>query len=142
IPYKGAAPAVQDVMGGQVPFMFVDTAAGAQQIAAGNLVAIGVASPQRVPGFDTIPTLQEQGLKGFEAYAWQGLVAPDGTPKAVIDHLTRALNGALASEAVKQRFKALGLEAIPSTPQEMADYAKSEREKWGEVIKANKLKLD
>lgn len=142
VPYKGAAPAVQDVMGGQVPFMFVDTAGGYQYIEAGKLVAIGVASPQRVPGFDKIPTLAEQGLKGFEAYAWQGIVAPDGTPKEAIDKLNKALNDALASPQVKERFKTLGLEAIPSSPQEMADYAKSEREKWGKVIKANHLTLD
>jgi tripartite-type tricarboxylate transporter receptor subunit TctC len=73
VPYRGAAPAVQDVAGGQLPFMFVDTAAGMAFINAGRLRAIGIASPKRVKNFETIPTLDEQGLKGFEAFAWQGL---------------------------------------------------------------------
>ena len=74
VPYRGAAPAVQDLMGGQVPFMFVDTASGYQHIASGKLKAIGVASAQRLPTMKEIPTLSEQGLAGFEAYAWPGLV--------------------------------------------------------------------
>lgn len=142
VPYKGAAPAVQDVMGGQVPFMFVDTASGAPHIRAGKLRAIGVASPKRVRGFETVQTLDEQGLKGFEAYAWQGMVVPAKTPPAAIDTLNKALVKAIGTDAVKERFQGLGLEAIPSTAQEMAAYAKSEREKWGKVIKAKNIKLD
>jgi tripartite-type tricarboxylate transporter receptor subunit TctC len=141
-PYKGAAPAVQDVMGGQIPFMFVDTASGAQHIKAGKLKAIGVASLKRLPGFETIPTLDEQGLKGFEAYAWQGMVVPAKTPAATIEILNKALVKAIATDSVKERFQTLGLEAIPSSPQEMGAYARAEREKWGKVIKAKGIKLD
>ena len=141
-PYKGAAPAVQDVIGGQIPFMFVDTAVGASHIRAGKLKAIGVASPKRVQNFDTIPTLDEQGLKGFEAYAWQGMVVPAKTPAPVIDTLNKALVKAINSDAAKARFQALGLEAIPGTPKEMGAYANAEREKWGRVIKAQGIKLD
>jgi tripartite-type tricarboxylate transporter receptor subunit TctC len=142
VPYRGAAPAVQDVIGGQVPFMFVDTASGYPHILSGKLRPIGVASPKRVPGFDTIPTLAEQGLKGFEAYAWQGLVVPAATPPDVVAALTKALTQALDSTAVKARFQTLGLEAIPSTPAQMAAYAKAEREKWGQVIRASNIRLD
>ena len=85
---------------------------------------------------------QEQGLKGFEAYAWQGLVAPAGTPPAVIEQLNRALVSALETTAVKARFQTLGLEAIPSTPAQMAAYAKAEREKWGLVIRAANIKVE
>ena len=141
-PYKGAAPAVQDVIGGQIPFMFVDTAVGASHIRAGKLKAIGVASPKRVQGFDTIPTLDEQGLKGFEAYAWQGMVAPAKTPAAAIETLNKALVMAINSDAAKARFQALGLEAIPGSPKEMGTYAGAERVKWGRVIKAQGIKLD
>jgi tripartite-type tricarboxylate transporter receptor subunit TctC len=141
-PYKGAAPAVQDVMGGQVPFMFVDTASGAPHIKAGKLKAIGVASLKRIPNFETIPTLDEQGLKGFEAYAWQGMVAPARTPAAHIEILNKALVKAIATDAVKERFQTLGLEAIPGNPQEMGAYARTEREKWGKVIKTKGIKLD
>lgn len=141
-PYKGAAPAVQDVIAGQVPFMFVDTAVGGAHIRAGKLKAIGIASPSRVQGFDTIPTLNEQGLKGFEAYAWQGMVAPAKTPAAAVETLNKALVKAINSEAAKARFQALGLEAIPGSPTEMGAYANSEREKWGKVIKAKGIRLD
>lgn len=141
-PYKGAAPAVQDVIGGQLPFMIVDTAVGGPHIRAGKLKAIGVASLKRVQGFETIPTLDEQGLKGFEAYAWQGMVAPAKTPAAAIGKLNTALVAAINSDAAKARFQTLGLEAIPGTPAEMAAYAKGEREKWGKVIKSKGIKLD
>ena len=142
VPYRGAAPAVQDVVGGQVPFMFIDTAGGYPHIMAGKLRPIGIASPKRVKNFDAIPTLAEQGLKGFEAYAWQGLVVPTGTPQAVIDTLNKALVAALDSTPVKARFQTLGLEAIPSTPAQMASYAKAEREKWSQVIRANNIRVE
>jgi tripartite-type tricarboxylate transporter receptor subunit TctC len=141
-PYRGAAPAVQDLVGGQVQFMFVDTASGYPHILSGKLRALGVASAKRLASFDTVPTLHEQGLKGFEAYAWQGLVVPAGTPPQVIDSLNQALVSALRTTAAKARFQTLGLEAIPSTPQQMAEYAKSEREKWGKVIRASNIRLD
>jgi tripartite-type tricarboxylate transporter receptor subunit TctC len=142
VPYRGAAPAVQDVIGGQVPFMFVDTASGYPHILSGKLRAIGVASAKRVAGFDTVPTLIEQGINGFEAYAWQGLVVPAATPPDVVASLNKALTAALETTAVKARFQTLGLEAIASTPAQMAAYAKSEREKWGQVIRANNIRLD
>jgi tripartite-type tricarboxylate transporter receptor subunit TctC len=142
VPYRGAAPAVQDVVGGQVPFMFVDTASGYAHIQSGKLRPLGVASPKRVKNFEAIPTLAEQGLKGFEAYAWQGLVVPAATPQPVVDQLAKALRAALDTTTVKARFQTLGLEAIPSTPKEMADYARTERAKWGEVIRAAGIKLD
>lgn len=142
VPYRGAAPAVQDVIGGQVPFMFVDTAAGYPHILSGKLRPIGIASPKRVAGFETIPTLAEQGMGGFEAYAWQGLAVPAATPPATVAALSKALQTALDTTAVKARFQTLGLEALPGTPAQMAAYAKSEREKWGQVIRASNIRLD
>jgi tripartite-type tricarboxylate transporter receptor subunit TctC len=142
VPYRGAAPAVQDVVGGQVPFMFIDTAAGRQLINAGKLQPIGIASMQRVAGFDAIPTLDEQGLKGFEAYAWQGLVIPKGTPPEIVGKLNEALLKAIDTPPVKTRLHELGLESTPSSPAEMDDYAAAERRKWGEVIKASGIKAD
>lgn len=142
VPYKGAAPALQDVAGGQVPMMFVDTAAGQSFIASGKLRAIGVASPQRLKTLETVPTLAEQGLRGFEAFAWQGLVVPTGTPADVMATLNQALRAALEAPAVKERLQALGLESTPSTPAQMADYVRSERAKWGAVIKAAGIQVD
>jgi Uncharacterized protein conserved in bacteria len=142
VPYKGAAPAVQDVVAGQVPMMFVDTASGQQFIASGRLRPIGIASLERVEGFSDIPTLDEQGLKSFEAYAWQGLVVPKGSPAAAIEKLNEALRKALAAPEVKERLKALGLQATPSSPAEMDAYAERERAKWGPVIKSAGIKAD
>jgi len=140
--YRGAAPAVQDVIGGQVPTMFVDTASGYQHIQSGRLIPIGVASPKRIATFSSLPTLAEQGMKGFEAYAWQGLVVPAATPPEAVATLSKALLAALDSTEVKARFQTLGLEAIPSTPAQMATYAKAEREKWAKVIRASNIRLD
>ena len=140
--YRGAAPAVQDVIGGQVPMMFVDTASGYQHIQSGRLIPIGVASPKRIATFTTLPTLAEQGMKGFEAYAWQGLVVPAATPPEAVNALSKALLAALETTEVKARFQTLGLESIASTPAQMSAYAKSEREKWAKVIRASNIRLD
>jgi tripartite-type tricarboxylate transporter receptor subunit TctC len=135
VPYRGAAPAIQDVMSGQVPMMFVDSASGKQYIADGKLRAIAVASKKRLDILPNIPTLIESGLPGFEAYAWQGLVAPKGTPEEVVTKLNEALNETLKSPEVITKFKALGLEITPSTPRQLDDYARAERTKWTKVIK-------
>lgn len=142
VAYRGAAPALQDLMGQQVPFMFVDTASGWQHVASGKLRAIGVASPQRVGTMAEVPTLAEQGLAGFEAYAWQGLVVRSGTPAETVALLNKSLVAALESAAVKARLQALGVEPTPGTPAQMASYARSERERWGRVIRDAGIKLD
>lgn len=142
VPYRGLAPGLLDVVGGQVPFMFVDTAGGYPYISTGKLRAIGIASPKRVKNFDEIPTLQEQGLTGYEAYAWQGLVVPTGTPADVVAKLNSALLAAIDSTPVKARMQVLGLEAIPSSPAQMTQYTNSERTKWGAVIKASGIKVE
>ena len=141
-PYRGAAPAVQDLMGGQVPFGLMDSASVQQYVTAGKLRAIGVASPKRLATMSEIPTLAEQGLTGFEAYAWQGLVVPVGAPKEAVARLNRALVDALNSTPVKARFQTLALEALPGTPAQMAEYARAERDRWGALIRNNGIKLD
>lgn len=135
VPYRGAAPAIQDVLSGQVPMMFVDSASGQQYIASGKLRPLAVASKKRLPTMPNVPTLIESGLPGFEAYAWQGLVAPKGTPEEVVNKLNTALNETLRSPAVIAKFRALGLEITPSTPRQLDDYARAERVKWTKVIK-------
>jgi len=142
IPYKGAAPAVQDVLGGQIPMMFVDSAAGQQHIEAGTLRAIAVASAERLESFPDVPTLQELGVEDFEAYAWQGVVVPKGTPRDIIERLNAELVKALEEPSVVERFKAMGLEITPSSPQEMDEYAQAQRELWSEVIRASNITLD
>ena len=142
VAYRGAAPAVQDLIGGQVPFAMMDTAAVLQHLASGRLKAIGVASPARLKILPDLPTLAEQGLAGFEAYAWQGLVAPAATPAPVLAQWNAALQQALDNTYVKARFQTLGLEALPGTPRQMAAYVQAERARWGRLIKANGIRLD
>lgn len=142
VAYKGAAPAVQDVLGGQVPFMMVDTASGNQFVLAGKLKAIGVASAKRIASLPNVPTLTEQGLSGYEAYAWQGLTVPAATPDASVARFAKALQDALAAPAVKARYEALGVEGLPGTPEQMAVYVKAERERWGRLIRVNNIRID
>ncbi len=141
-PYRGAAPAVQDLLGGQVPFGMMDSASVQQYVAGGKLRAIGVATPKRLPTMPEVPTLAEQGLAGFEAYAWQGLVVPAGATPETVARLNKALVEALNSTAVKARFQTLALEAMPGTPAQMAAYTRAERERWGQLIRANHIQLD
>lgn len=142
VPYKGAAPGVQDVVGGQIPAMWLDSATAYPFISGKKLKAIAVASPARVPTMPDVPTVHEQGIKGFEGYAWQGLVVPTGTPPEATAKFAGALQQALGQTVVKARMQAMGLETLPGTPEHMAAYARSEREKWGAVITKIGVKLD
>jgi tripartite-type tricarboxylate transporter receptor subunit TctC len=142
VPYRGAAPAVQDLLSGQVVFAMMDSAAVQQYIATGKLKAIGVATPQRLKVLPEIPTLAEQGLKGFEAYAWQGLVVPAGTKPEVVASLSKALRAALDTTMVKARFQTLALDGMAGTPEQMSTYVTAERARWGGLIRTAGIKLD
>lgn len=142
VPYRGATPAIQDLLGGRVPFMLVDTATGNPFVLSGKLKAIGVASAERIDTLPDVPTLAEQGLDKFEAYAWQGLSVPSGTPPETITRLNKALVEALNDTKVKARFQALGVEGLAGTPEQMATYVADERNRWGRVIRDNNIKLD
>ncbi len=142
VPYRGAAPAIQDVIGGQVPAMWIDSATVYPFLAANKVRAIGVASPQRVATMPDVPTLHEQGLQGFEGFAWQGLVAPAGVSPEAVGQFSRALQTALADTRTRARLQALGVEPLPGTPAQMASYVRTEREKWGRVITKVGVKLD
>ena len=142
VPYRGVTPAIQDIMGGQVPCMFVESAGGMPNITGGNLRAIAVASARRMATLPEVPTLMEQGLKDFEAFAWQGLSVNASMPAAEVQRLNAALQQALNSTPVKARFQTLGVEAVPGTPEQMNAYAKVERARWGQLIKDIGLKLE
>jgi len=138
VPYKGTAPAMNDLLGGQVDFMCDQTTNTTSQIKSGKVKAYAVTSKQRVPSLPDIPTLDELGLKGFEVGIWHGLYAPKGTPKPAIDRLVAALQEALKDATVKQRFADLGAEAYPldrATPEALQKFLKSEIDKWGPIIK-------
>jgi hypothetical protein len=111
--YRGGGPAMQEMIGGQVPMMFLDTTTVYQHLVSGRLKAIGAATRERIKTMPDLPTFTEQGLKDFEAYAWQGLAAPRGTPPELIDKFNKALLAAMDSTAVKARMQVLGTELMP-----------------------------
>ncbi|WP_198971993.1 Bug family tripartite tricarboxylate transporter substrate binding protein [Xylophilus sp. ASV27] len=142
VAYRGAAPAILDVVGQQIGAMWIDSATAMPFIREKKVKVIGVASLQRMALLPEVPTLDEQGLKGFEGYAWQGLVAPTGTPADQIEQFARALQAALASSAVQARMQTLGVEPMPGTPAQMAAFTAAERRKWGAVITRMGVRLD
>jgi tripartite-type tricarboxylate transporter receptor subunit TctC len=142
VPYKGVAPGVQDLAGGQIPAMWLDSAAAYPFANGKRIKLLAVASPKRLSTLPEVATLQEQGIKGFEAYAWQGLVVPTATSPEQVKKLSDALQAALGQTAIKARMQAMGLEPLPGTPAQLAAYAKAERQKWGALISKIGVKLD
>jgi tripartite-type tricarboxylate transporter receptor subunit TctC len=135
VPYRGEAPAINDLIGGQIPLMFANLSAVIGNIRAGQLRALAVTSAQRAPAAPEIPTVAEAGLPGFEAATWFALVAPAGTPADVLARLNAEVKRALAMPDVKQRFADLGMTGEDSTPSALDAYIKSEIAKWTKVIK-------
>jgi tripartite-type tricarboxylate transporter receptor subunit TctC len=138
VPYKGTGPAMNDLLGGQVDLLCDQTTNTTQQIKSGKVKAYGVTTLKRVPALQEIPTLDEQGLKGFEVGIWHGLYAPKGTPKAAMDKLSGALQAAVKDPAVIQRFADLGATTYPpemATPAALQAHLKAEIDKWGPIIK-------
>ncbi|MGE8440071.1 MAG: Bug family tripartite tricarboxylate transporter substrate binding protein [Comamonas testosteroni] len=142
IPYKGAAPALADVMGGQVPCMFLDLASGLPVIQSGKVRALAIGTAKRVPNLPNVPTLAELGLKDSEVYAFQGILAPKGLPPAIVQRLNTDLQKALKDPDVVKRMADFGMEALPGTPEQFHQLARTEAKRWGEVIKVAGVKLD
>ena len=138
VPYKGTAPAMNDLLGGQIDFMCDQTTNTTSQIKGGRVKVYGVTSKARVPSLADVPTLAESGLPGFEVAVWHGVYAPKGTPKAVIDKLTAALQEALKDPALRTRLADLGAEPVSSErarPEALRARLKAEIDKWAPVIK-------
>jgi tripartite-type tricarboxylate transporter receptor subunit TctC len=138
VPYKGTAPAMNDLLGGQVDFMCDQTTNTTSQIKAGKIKVYGVTTRKRVPSLPDVPTLHEAGLPGFEVAIWHGLYAPKGTPKPVIDKLAGALQQALRDPLVKTRFAELGTEPVSderARPDALRAHLKAEIDKWAPIIK-------
>jgi len=140
VPYKGAAPAVNDLLGGQVNIMFADVAALLPHIKSGKLKALGIASAKRFEGLPNVPTIAETGVPGFEAGGFLGLVAPAGTPAAVINALNGAAQKSLAMPDVHERLMALASPPVGGTPEQFGQYLKREIDKWARVIRAANIK--
>ncbi len=138
VPYSGTAPAMNDLLGGQVDFMCDQTTNTTSQIKAEKIKVYGVTSLKRVPSLANVPTMDEAGLKGFEVSIWHALYGPKGTPKPVIDKITKALQESLKDATVKQRFADLGSEAVANnraTPEAHRAHLKAEIDRWGPIIK-------
>jgi tripartite-type tricarboxylate transporter receptor subunit TctC len=138
VPYKGTAPAMNDLLGGQVDFMCDQTTNTASQIKSGKVKAYAVTSAKRVAALPDLPTLQELGLKGFEVGIWHGLYAPKGTPKPVLDKLVAALQETVKDDTVQKRFADLGATTYPATmatPAALQKHLKAEMDKWGPLIR-------
>jgi len=130
VPYKGSGPAINDLLGSQVESMMDQLTASIDHIRGGRIKALGVTSLKRSPLLPNVPTLDEQGLTGFEAGTFTGLFAPAGTPPAVLDKLHTALEKALANETVRARFRTMGVEVMHMSRPEFATYVQSDYEKW------------
>jgi tripartite-type tricarboxylate transporter receptor subunit TctC len=138
IPYKGTGPAMNDLLGGQVDIMCDQTTNTTSQIKGGKIKVYGVTTKKRVASLPDVPTLSEAGLPNFEVSVWHALYAPKGTPKAVIETLTKALQHALKDATVKQRFAQLGTEPVTenrATPEALRAHLKAEIDKWAPIIK-------
>jgi tripartite-type tricarboxylate transporter receptor subunit TctC len=138
VPYKGTGPAMNDLLGGTVDFMCDQTTNTTPQIKGGKIKVYGVTSLKRVASLPDVPTLDEQGLKGFEVGIWHGLYAPKNTPKPVLDKLVAALQATVKDETVKKRFSDLGATTFPpekATPAALQAHLKAEIDKWGPLIK-------
>lgn len=142
ITYKGAAPALQDVIAGRVQLMFATSASVVGHIKAGLVRPIAVTTLKRFSLMPDLPTVAESGLPGFDATTWHGLVAPAGTPPDVIETLHRASVAALNDPETRKRLADLGVEVAPNSPQEFAAYIKSEIPKWTAVVKAAGARLE
>ena len=137
IPYKGSGPAVSDLLGGHIPMSFSPVATIAANVKAGLLRALAVTSVKRNTLLPDVPTMVEAGVPDFDASLCYGLVAPAGTPRAVIDRLNAALQAALESDDVKKQLELDGTAIMPGTPQQYADFIDRDERKWSELVKAS-----
>ena len=142
VPYRGSGPAVTDLLGGQVDYMFDSITSARPHIDSGKLRAIAVTTKTRSSALPQVPTLAESGLPGYELSPWFAVYMPAGTPPAVVARMNRALLDAMNLPAVKQRFAAIGAEPIGSSPQQLKQHLQSEMDKWGKVIAERAITAD
>jgi tripartite-type tricarboxylate transporter receptor subunit TctC len=142
VPYKGAAPAITDLLGGQIQVMFTTVASAASLIAAGQLRALAVTSAERSPAFPELPTVAEAGVPGYAAESWYGLYAPAKTPAEIIDRLNKSAAHAVQSEAFKKLGVNEGLVMVASKPAELDRYVRGEEERWRKVIHDANIRVE
>jgi tripartite-type tricarboxylate transporter receptor subunit TctC len=142
VPYKGGAPAIQDLLGGQVEASFQNVNAVIQHINAGKLRAIAVTGEKRSAVLPNVPTLAESGVKGVDVYSWQAVAAPKGLPADVKSKLHAALVAALNDAQVKQKFADIGIEVVANTPEQFATFQQAEYARWKTLIETRKITAD
>ena len=143
VPYRGSAPMMSDLVGGQISMAFDATPTAMPQAKSGAIRAIGAGMAKRMRAMPELPTLQEQGLKGFECYTWNAILAPAGTPQAIVDRLSESISTALADPAVIHRLEEAGIDPTPgSTPEKATAFIKAELAKWEPIIKASGAHID
>jgi tripartite-type tricarboxylate transporter receptor subunit TctC len=141
IPYKGGAPAIADLLAGRVQIMFEGMNSMAPHVKAGKLRGLAVTTEKRVGAFPDLPTTTEAGLQGFDISVWQGMVAPAGLPRPLLDRINAAVNRAVSTPNFRTRMTDLGNEAAGSTPEEFAALIRRDSQRWGEVIRRAGIKL-
>jgi tripartite-type tricarboxylate transporter receptor subunit TctC len=138
VPYKGSAPMDTDLLGGQIAMAFDATPTSMPLALAGKVRALGAGMATRIPSMPNLPTLQEQGIKGYECYTWNAILAPAGTPQPIVDKLNGVINKALADPKVSDTLEKAGISPTPgSTPKSTAEFIKAELDKWAPIIKAS-----
>ncbi|NMM78024.1 ABC transporter substrate-binding protein [Acidovorax sp. SRB_14] len=142
VPYRGSAQAITDVVAGQVTMLFDNAPSSIPFVRDGKLKALAVTSKKRLPNLPDVPTLEETGVTGYESLSWSGIVAPAGTPKAVVHKLNQAIDRILKMEDVRQRFASLGVDPVGGPPEAFARQIKAETVKWGEIVKSSHIVLD
>jgi tripartite-type tricarboxylate transporter receptor subunit TctC len=142
VPYRAATAAITDLIGGGIQLMMINTPVSGPLAQTGRVRALGISSSQRSPTYPDIPTIAESGVPGFEVVAWGGIIGPAKMPKDVVTRLNAEIRTALARPAVRERFKALGAETDPSTPEEFRELARRETVKWAKVVKSSGAKID
>ena len=142
IPYKGSAPALTDLMGGQIQVMFTTLASVAPLVQAGKLRALAVTSAQRSPNYPNLPTVAETGVPSYFAEAWYGVYAPAGTPREIIMRLNAAIRRAVTADAFKRRLEDEGMAAVAGTPEALDEFVRAEETRWRRVIADARIKAD
>ncbi|MGQ2999101.1 tripartite tricarboxylate transporter substrate binding protein [Variovorax sp.] len=142
VPYKGQAPMATDLMGGQIDFAIDSMVSAMPNLATGRLRALAVTGRQRSPLLPGVPTMEEAGVPGYEALAWYGLMAPAGTPRAIVERLNEATRQALDTPAVREQIARLGSAPVHGTPERFGAFIQAEHDKWGPIVKSTGAVVD
>jgi tripartite-type tricarboxylate transporter receptor subunit TctC len=136
VPYRGGAPAMNDLLGGQIPVLFDVLTGAASHIKNGTVRAIAVTTATRSPAFPNVPTVAESGVPGYETYTWNAVFGPAGLPKNIVDSYSKVFQSVVADPEVQEKLKELSANPVGSTPEALQTQVKAELDKWGPVIKA------